>query len=174
MSDSLRPHGLQHPRLPCPSSTPGNYSDSCPSSQWCHPPISSSVVPFSSHIQSFPASGSFSTKSVLHIQWPQYWRFNFSISPSHEYSGLISFRIECLDLLVVQGTFKSLLQHHSSKASKKMMLWKCCTHYASKFGKLFSGHRTGKGQFAFQSQRKAMPKNAQTTAQLHSSHTLVK
>jgi len=58
--------------------------------------------------------------------------------------------------------------------SWKMMLWKCCTQYASKFGKLSSGHRTGKGQFAFQSQRKAMPKNAQTTAQLHSSHTLVK
>ena len=58
--------------------------------------------------------------------------------------------------------------------SWKMMLWKCCTQYASKFGKLSSGHRTGKGQFSFQSQRKAMPKNAQTTAQLHSSHTLVK
>ena len=58
--------------------------------------------------------------------------------------------------------------------SSKMMLWKCCTQYASNFGKLSSGHRTGKGQFSFQSQRKAMPKNAQTTAQLHSSHTLVK
>ena len=58
--------------------------------------------------------------------------------------------------------------------SWKMMLWKCCTQYASKFGKLSSGHRTGKGQFSFQSQRKAMPKNAQTTAQLHSSHMLVK
>ena len=58
--------------------------------------------------------------------------------------------------------------------SWKMILWKCCTQYASKFGKLSSGHRTGKGQFSFQSQRKAMPKNAQTTAQLHSSHTLVK
>ena len=58
--------------------------------------------------------------------------------------------------------------------SWKMMLWKCCTQYASKFGKLNSGHRTGKGQFSFQSQRKALPKNAQTTAQLHSSHMLVK
>ena len=62
----------------------------------------------------------------------------------------------------------------SSFKSWKMMLWKCCTPYTSKFGKLSSGHRTGKGQFSFQSQRKAMPKNAQTTAQLHSSHTLVK
>ena len=59
MSDSLQPHGLQHARLPCPSSTPRAYSNSCPSSQWCHPTISSSVVPFSSHLQSFPASGSF-------------------------------------------------------------------------------------------------------------------
>ena len=58
--------------------------------------------------------------------------------------------------------------------TQKMMLWKCCTQYASKFGKLSSGHRNGKGQFSFQPQRKAMPKNAQTTAQLHSSHTLVK
>ena len=62
----------------------------------------------------------------------------------------------------------------SYSKSWKMMLWKCCIQYASKFGKLSSGHRTGKGQFSFQSQRKAMPKNAQTTAQLHSSHTLVK
>ena len=62
----------------------------------------------------------------------------------------------------------------SYSKSWKMMLWKCCTQYASKFGKLSSGHRTEKGQFSFQSQRKAMPKNAQTTAQMHSSHTLVK
>ena len=59
MSDSLRPHGLQHARPPCPSPTPRDYSDSCPSSQWCHPTISSSVIPFSSHLQSFPALGSF-------------------------------------------------------------------------------------------------------------------
>ena len=59
MSDSLRPHGLQHARLPCSSPTPGVYSNSCPSSWWCHPAISSSVVPFSTHLQSFPASGSF-------------------------------------------------------------------------------------------------------------------
>ena len=59
MSDSLRPHGLQHARPPCPSPTPGAYSNSCPSSQWCHPTISSSLVPFSSHLQSCPASGSF-------------------------------------------------------------------------------------------------------------------
>ena len=153
------------------------------------------------------------------------------MSPSNDHSGLISFRMDWLDLLAVQGTLKSLLQHYSSKASIlwhsaffivqpshpfmttgktisltrqtfvgkvmsllfnmlplvevmefqvsyskswKMMLRKCCTQYASKFGKLSSGHRTGKHQFSFQSQRKAMPKNAQTTAQLHSSHMLVK
>ena len=65
----------------------------------------------------FPSIGVFSSKSVLHIRWPKYWSFSFRISPSSEYSGLISFRIDWLDLLAVQGTLKSLLQHHSSKAS---------------------------------------------------------
>jgi len=65
----------------------------------------------------FPSMRIFSNESVLHIRWPKYWRFSFSISPSNEYSGLISFRMDWLDLLAVQGTFKSLLQHHSSKAS---------------------------------------------------------
>ena len=117
MSDSLRLHGLQHVRLPCPSPTPGAYSNSFPSHQWCHPTISSSVIPFSSCLQSFPAPGSFPMSQVLHIRWPKYWSFSFSISPSIEYSGLISFRMDWLDLLAVQGTLKSLLQHHSSKAS---------------------------------------------------------
>ena len=85
MSDSLWPHGLQHTRLPCPSPTPEACSNSCPSSQWCHPTISSSVGPFSSWLQSFPASGYF-PMSVLHIKWPKYWSFSFSISPSNEYS----------------------------------------------------------------------------------------
>ena len=82
------------------------------------PTISSSVVPFSSCLQSFPASEKdFPSESVLCIMWPKYWSFNFSISPSNEYSGLISFRIDWFDLLAVQGTLKSLLQHHTSKAS---------------------------------------------------------
>ena len=68
----------------------------------------------------FPSIGVFSNESVLHIRWPKYWSFSFSISSSNEYSGLISFRMDWLDLLVVQGTLKSLLQHHSSKAS---ILW---------------------------------------------------
>ena len=96
---------------------PGVYSNSCPLSWWCHPTISSSVVPFSSHLQSFPASGLFSSESVLHIRWPKYWSFSFDISPSSEYSGLISFRMDWLDLFAVQGTLKSFVQHHSSKAS---------------------------------------------------------
>ena len=121
VSNSLWPHGLQHARLPCPSPTPGAYSNSHPSSWWSHPNTSSSVVPFSSHLLSFPASGSvFSNELALHIRWPKYWSFSFSISPSNEYSGLISFRMDWLDLLAVQGTLKSLLQHHSSKAS---ILW---------------------------------------------------
>ena len=91
MSYFLWPHGLQHTRLPCPSPTPGAYSNSCPLSRWCHPTISSSVIPFSSCLQSFPASGSFPTSQF--IRWPNYWSFSFSISPSNEYSGLISFRI---------------------------------------------------------------------------------
>ena len=117
VSDSLRPHGLQHARLPCPS-CPGVCSNPRPLSWWCHPTISSSVVPFSSCPQSFfPSIRVFSNESVLHIRWPNYWSFSFSNSPSNEYSGLISFKIDWFDLLAVQGTLKSLLQHHSSKAS---------------------------------------------------------
>ena len=82
----------RHTRLPCPSPTPRACSNSCPSSQWCHLTISSSVIPFSSCLQFFPASV-FSNESVLCIRWPKDWSFSFSISPSKEYSGLISFRI---------------------------------------------------------------------------------
>ena len=116
LSNFLWPHGLQHARPLCPSPNPGVYSNSCPLSQWYHPTISSSVVPFFSRFQPFSASGSFQM-SVLQIRRPKYWSFSFSISPSNEYSGLISFRMDWLDLLAVQGTLKSLLQHLSSKAS---------------------------------------------------------
>ena len=102
VSDSLRPHESQHARPPCPSPTPRVHSDSRPSSQWYHPAISSSV---------------FSNESALRMRWPKYWSFSFNISPSKEHPGLISFRMDWLDLLAVQGTLKSLLQHHSSKAS---------------------------------------------------------
>ena len=114
VSDSLRLHESQHARPPCPSPTPGVHSDSCPSSQWRHPAISPSVVPFSSCLQSLPASV-FSNESTLCVRWPKYW--SFSIIPSKEHPGPISFRMDWLDLLAVQGTLKSLLQHHSSKAS---------------------------------------------------------
>ena len=114
VSDSLRPHGLQHARLPCPSPTPGACLNSCLSSRWCHPTIPSSVVPFFSCLQSFPASGPF-PMSQFFASGSQ--SFSFNISPSNEYSGLITFRMDWLDLLAVQGTLKSLLQHHSSKAS---------------------------------------------------------
>ena len=120
MSDSLRPHGQQHARPPCQSPATGVYSKSCPLIRWCHTTISSSVVPFSSHLQSFPASGSFPVSQFFASWWPKYWHFSFNISPSNEYSGLISFRMGWLDLLAVEGTLKSLLQHHSSKAS---ILW---------------------------------------------------
>ena len=114
---TLRPHELQHSRPPCPSPTHGVHSNSHPSSRLCHPAISSSVVPFSSCPQSLPASESESNESALRMRWPKYWSFSFSIIPSKEHPGLISFRMNWLDLLVVQGTLKSLLQHHSSKAS---------------------------------------------------------
>ena len=116
VSNSLRPHGLQHTRLPCPSLTPRACSDSCPSSWWCHPTISSSVIPFSSCLQSFPASGSFPV-SQFFASGGQRIRPSASASVlPNEYSGLISSRIDWFDLLVVQGTLKSLPQHHSSKA----------------------------------------------------------
>ena len=119
VSDSLRPHGLQHSRPPCPSPTPRVYSNS-----------SIELVMPSNHLilccplllppSIFPRIRVFSNESVLCIRWPKYWSFSFSISPSNEYSGLISFRIDWLDLLAVQGTSQSLLQHHGSKAS---ILW---------------------------------------------------
>ena len=118
MSDSLRPHWLRHARLPCPSPAPGACSNSCPWSQWCwlpSPPRSSPYPAFnlSQHQDLFRWVS-------LHIRWPKNWSFSFSIRPSNEYSELILFRMDWLDLLAVQGTLKSLLQHYSSKTS---ILW---------------------------------------------------
>ena len=117
VSNSFRPHESQHSRPPCPSPTPGVHWDSTsiesvmPSSHLIHccpllllPPIPPSIRVFSNEL-------------ALHNRWPKYWSFSFSISPSNEPPGLISFRMDWLDLLAVQGTLKSLLQHHSSKAS---------------------------------------------------------
>ena len=110
MSDSLQPHGLQHTRLPCPS--PRVSSDSCPLSWLCHPTISS-CHPLLFPPSIFPNIRVFCNESAFHIRWPKYW--SFSISPSNEYSGLITFRIDWFDLLAVQGMLKSLLQHHNLK-----------------------------------------------------------
>ena len=120
VSDSLQPHGLQQARLPCPSPSPRVCSNSCPLSWWCHQTISSSVIPFSC-LQSFPESGSFPMSWLFASGAQSIGSFSFSINPSNEYSGLISFRIDWFDLLAVKGTLQSLLQHHSSKAS---ILWR--------------------------------------------------
>ena len=116
VSNSLRPHGLQHARPPCPSPAPGVCSNSCP--------LIESMIPFNNFIirhplllplSISPSIRVFSNESVLHIRWPKYWSLTFSLSSSNEYSGLISFRMDWLDLLAVQETLKSLFQHHSSK-----------------------------------------------------------
>ena len=107
MSDSLQPHGLQHARPPCPWPKIKSVMPSNPLIL-CRPLLLPS---------SFPSIRVISRESVLHIRWPKYWSFSFSVSPSNEHSGLLSFRMDWLDLLAVQGTLKSLLQHHSSKAS---------------------------------------------------------
>ena len=116
VSNSLQPHWLQHARLPCPSPAPGACSKSCPLSWWCHPTIPSSVVPFFLLPSIFPRIRAFSNESVL-IRCPKFQSFSFSSSPSDEYSGLIYFMIDWIDLLAVQGTLKSLLQYYCSKAS---------------------------------------------------------
>ena len=108
VSDSLRPHGLQHARPPYPSPIPEVYSNSCLLSQWW---------PSNYLILCCPLLLIFSNESVLCIRWSKYWNFSFSISPSIEYSGLISFRIDWWDLIAVEGTLKSLFQHRSSKTS---------------------------------------------------------
>jgi len=111
VSDSLQPHELQHARPPCPSPTPRVHPNPCPSKHiiLCGPLL---LLP-----SIFPSIRVFSNESALRLRWPKYWSFSFNISPSNEHPGLISFRMDWLDLLAVQGTFKSLLQHHSSKVS---------------------------------------------------------
>ena len=213
---ALWPHGLQHARLPCPSTTPGAYSNSCPLSWWYHPTISWSVVPFSSHLQSFPASGSFpmsqffasggqsigasASASVLPVNIQDWFLLGLTVFISfqskglsrvfsnttvqkHQFFGTQAFFIVQLShphmttgktIAWLRRTFigkvMSLLFNMLSRLviaflpRSKRLLISCCTQYASKFGKLSSGRRTGKRQFPFQSQRKAMPKNFQTTA----------
>ena len=114
--DSLWPHEPQHARSPCPSPTPRIHLNPCPLSRWCHPIILSSVVPFSSRLQSFPASGSFQM-SALCSRWPKYWNFSFNISPSNEYSELISFRMDWLDLLDPTSVVSSAYLKDSQESS---------------------------------------------------------
>ena len=118
LSNSLWSHGLQHCQASLSIANYQSLLNSCPLSQWCHPTISSSVVPFSLP-SILPSIRVFSNESALHIRWPKFWSFSFSISPSNEHPGMISFRMDWLDLLAVQWTL-SLLQHHSSKA---FILW---------------------------------------------------
>ena len=115
---TLRPHESQHARPPGPSPTPEVYSNSCPSSWWCY--LSSHLIlcrPLLLLPPIPPSIRVFSNESTLSMRWLKYWSFSFSISPSNEHPGLISFRMDWLDLLAIQGTLKSLHQHHSSKAS---------------------------------------------------------
>ena len=121
MSDSLRPHESQQARPHCPSSTSRVHPNSRPLSRWCHPATLSSVVTFSSCPQPPSSIRAFSNESTLPMRWPKYWSLSYTISPSNEQPELISFRMDWLDLLAVQGTLKSLLQHQSSKAS---ILWR--------------------------------------------------
>ena len=111
---TLQPHGPQHSRLPCPSLSPRICSNSCPLSRWCHPTIAS-CRPLLLLPSIFSSIRVFSSESAVRIRWPNYW--SFSMTPSNEYSGLISFWIDWFDFLAVQVTLKSLLQHHSLKAS---------------------------------------------------------
>ena len=117
MSNSLRPHESQHSRPSCSSPSPGVHSDSCPSSPWYHLAIFILGRPLLLLPPIPPSIRVFSNELTLCMRWPKYWSFSFSIIPSKEIPGLISFRMDWLDLLAIQGTLKSLLQHHSSKAS---------------------------------------------------------
>ena len=119
MSDSLQPHGLQHARLPCPSPSPKVWSKLCPLSWWCPPAITSSVIPFYYCLQSFPASGSFLMSQLFSLAG-QSIAASASASVLPMNIQLISFKIDWFDLCTLQGALKSLLQHHSSKAS---ILW---------------------------------------------------
>ena len=117
MTGSLQPHGLQHARLPCPPPNPGACSNSCPSSLWCHPTISSSVIPFSSCLQSFPASGSFQISQLFRSGGQNIGVLTpASVLPVNIQDWSPLGGTGCI-FLAVQGTLKSLLQHHSSKAS---------------------------------------------------------
>ena len=128
MSDSLRPHGLQHARSPCPSPTPRVYpklmsiESVIPSNHliFCHPLLLQPSI--------FPSIRVFSNGSVLCLRWPKYWSFSFSISPSNEYSGLISFRIDCFHFLAVQGTQESSPTAQFKSINSLVLKFELSTH----------------------------------------------
>ena len=122
MSDSLWPHESQHARPPCSSPTPGVHANSCPLSRWCHSAVSSPVRLLLLLPLIPPSIRAFFNESTFRMSWPKYWSFSFSINSSKIHPGLISFRMDWLELLAVQGTLKSLLQHESSKASNSLAL----------------------------------------------------
>ena len=121
-SDSLWHHESQNARPPCPSPTPGVHPNPCPLSRWCHPTVSSSVIPLFLLPSIFPSNRVFSNESAFRIRWPKYWSFSLNISPSNEHSGLISFRMDWLDLLAVQETLKSLLPTPQFKSINSWVL----------------------------------------------------
>ena len=132
VSDSLQPHESQHARPPCPSPTPGIHSNSVypvGDAILCRPLFLLPSIP--------PSIRVYSNESTLRMRWPKYWSFSFSISPSNEHPGLISFRMDWLDLLEVQGTLNSLLQHHSSKAS----ILQCSAFFTVQLSQSIHDHR---------------------------------
>ena len=137
MSDSLWPHGLQHARLPCVSIPSRVCSNSCLLSQWCHATISS-CHPLLLLPSIIPSIRVFSSESAHPIRWRKYWGFSFSICPSNEYLGLISLRIDWFDLLVVQETLKSLLQHHSLKVSILLCSVYIMVHHSWAYSKWYT------------------------------------
>ena len=126
VSNSLQPRGLQHATHPCPSPSPRVCPSSYPLHQWCHLIL---LCPLLLLPSVFPSITDFCNELAVYIKWPKYWSFSFSISPSNEYSGFISFKIDWFDLLAVQGILRSLLQHHSLKAS---VLW-CSAFFMVQF-----------------------------------------
>ena len=141
MPDSLQPHELQHTSLPCPSQSPWVCSNSCPLSQWCHLILCCLLLLLPSV---FPSSRVFSNESALRIRWPKYWSFSFSISPSNEYSGLISFRISGLIALLSKGLSRvfcttTVWKHHSLMLSRLYGPAIICIHdYWTFVGKVMS------------------------------------
>ena len=129
VSDSLRPHGPQHTSPPCPSPSPEVCLSSCPLHQWCHPAMSSSDALILLLPLIFPNIRDFSSESAILIRWPKYWNFSFSISPSKEYSGLISFKTDWFDLLSVQVSYFCIKYYKIYNMSDFFHILKSCLNF---------------------------------------------